>query len=115
MILPAGILTSYAAKRVRSPTDRSRSISPPVPVGGAAGGAGNPGSRRRLRGLIAAIYLDGGFDAASAFVRRFWEPLIGEMEELPRDLKTALHRQARAWRFRRTTRTNDLIMRRSLP
>jgi len=46
--------------------------------------------------LIAAIYLDGGFGAASAFVRRFWEPLIEEMAEPPRDPKTALQEWAQA-------------------
>jgi ribonuclease-3 len=46
--------------------------------------------------LIAAIYLDGGFQAASAFVRRFWRPLIEEMEEPPHDPKTALQEWAQA-------------------
>jgi ribonuclease-3 len=46
--------------------------------------------------LIAAIYLDGGFEAASTFVRRFWEPLIDEMEEPPRDPKTALQEWVQA-------------------
>jgi ribonuclease III len=50
----------------------------------AAGGAGNPGILAdACEALIAAIYLDGGFEAASAFVRRFWEQLIEEMEEPP--------------------------------
>jgi ribonuclease-3 len=63
----------------------------------AAGGAGNPGILAdACEALIAAIYLDGGFDAASAFVRRFWEPLIEEMEEPPRDPKTALQEWAQA-------------------
>ena len=46
--------------------------------------------------MIAAIYIDGGFAAASTFVRRFWEPLIDEMEEPPRDPKTALQEWAQA-------------------
>jgi ribonuclease-3 len=46
--------------------------------------------------LIAAIFVDGGFAAAAAFIRRFWEPLIDEMEEPPRDPKTALQEWAQA-------------------
>jgi ribonuclease-3 len=63
----------------------------------AAGAASNPGILAdACEALIAAIYLDGGFEAASAFVRRFWEPLIEEMEEPPRDPKTALQEWAQA-------------------
>jgi len=63
----------------------------------AAGAAGNPGILAdACEGLIAAIYLDGGFEAASAFVRRFWEPLIEEMEEPPLDPKTALQEWVQA-------------------
>ena len=63
----------------------------------AAGGAANPGILAdACEALIAAIYLDGGFEAASALVRRFWEPLIEEMEEPPRDPKTALQEWAQA-------------------
>src|SRR5206468_13101904 len=46
--------------------------------------------------IFAAIFVDGGFAAASSFVRRFWEPLIDEMEEPPRDPKTALQEWAQA-------------------
>jgi ribonuclease III len=63
----------------------------------AAGTASNPGILAdACEALIAAIYLDGGFEAASAFVRRFWEPLIEEMEEPPRDPKTALQEWVQA-------------------
>ena len=61
----------------------------------AAGAAGNPGILAdACEALIAAIFVDGGFDAASSFVRRFWEPLIEEMEEPPRDPKTTLQEWA---------------------
>jgi ribonuclease III len=46
--------------------------------------------------LIAAIYLDGGFEAAAAFVRRFWQPLLDDMAGPPRDPKTALQEWAQA-------------------
>ncbi len=63
----------------------------------AAGAASNPGILAdACEALIAAIYLDGGFEAASAFVQRFWQPLIEEMEEPPRDPKTALQEWAQA-------------------
>jgi ribonuclease-3 len=62
-----------------------------------AGAAANPGILADVcEALIAAIYLDGGFEAAEAFVRRFWEPLVDEMEEPPRDPKTALQEWAQA-------------------
>jgi ribonuclease-3 len=63
----------------------------------APGAAGNPGILAdACEALIAAIYLDGGLTAASAFVRRFWESLIEEMEEPPRDPKTALQEWVQA-------------------
>ncbi|MBV8090141.1 MAG: hypothetical protein JO139_11305, partial [Alphaproteobacteria bacterium] len=46
--------------------------------------------------LIGAIYLDGGFEAASAFIRRLWEPLIDETPNPPRDPKTQLQEWAQA-------------------
>lgn len=63
----------------------------------AAGAADNPGILAdACEALIAAIYLDSGFEAASNFVRRLWEPLIEEMEGPPRDPKTALQEWAQA-------------------
>jgi ribonuclease-3 len=44
--------------------------------------------------VIAALYLDGGLSAAAAFVRRFWEPLMGIDQRPPQDAKTALQEWA---------------------
>lgn len=67
------------------------------PAEAAAGAARNPGILADvLEAVIAAIYLDGGFAAAVAFIERFWEPLIGEMEAPPRDPKTTLQEWAQA-------------------
>ena len=62
-----------------------------------AGAAANPGILADVcEAVIAAVYLDGGFEAASDFVRRFWQPLIDEMAGPPRDPKTALQEWAQA-------------------
>jgi ribonuclease-3 len=63
----------------------------------AAGAAANPGILADVcEALIGAVYLDGGFAAAFAFIRRFWEPLLAEMTGPPRDPKTALQEWAQA-------------------
>ncbi len=46
--------------------------------------------------VIAALYLDGGFEAARAFVARFWEEEFAHMQATPRDAKTALQEWAAA-------------------
>ncbi len=46
--------------------------------------------------VIAAIYLDGGLDAASAFIMRHWEPLVGRDGQARKDPKTALQEWAHA-------------------
>lgn len=67
------------------------------PAEAAAGSADNPAILADVcEALIAAIYIDGGFAAAEAFIRRLWEPLIGEMSEPPRDPKTVLQEWAQA-------------------
>ena len=44
--------------------------------------------------VIAALYLDGGFDVAAAFVRAVWASLIEEDRKPPKDAKTALQEWA---------------------
>ena len=67
------------------------------PAEAAAGAGGNPAILAdACEAVIAAIYLDGGFDAAAAFVRRFWEPLLDEMAAPPRDPKTELQEWTQA-------------------
>jgi ribonuclease-3 len=61
----------------------------------AAGAARNPGILAdSCEAVIAALYLDGGIEAAAAFIGRFWDPLLAEMEEPPRDPKTTLQEWA---------------------
>ncbi|MFD1694665.1 ribonuclease III [Roseibium aestuarii] len=46
--------------------------------------------------VIAAIYLDGGFSAAEAFVRRIWEPRMLSFRGPLRDAKTTLQEWAQS-------------------
>ena len=46
--------------------------------------------------LVGAIYLDGGLDAARAFVARHWQPLIETVQSAPRDAKMVLQEWAQA-------------------
>ena len=49
--------------------------------------------------LIAAVYLDGGWAAAEAFVRRAWEPLIDTSGAAPENPKSRLQEWAAARRL----------------
>jgi ribonuclease III len=40
--------------------------------------------------VIAALYLDGGMEAARAFITRFWADAFDSVKDAPRDAKTAL-------------------------
>jgi ribonuclease-3 len=97
-----GDLTSRLGDLVRRDTlarvareiglDRHLRLSP---TEAAAGAARNPAILADVcEAVIAAIYLDGGYDAAVAFVEHFWEPLIAEMKAPPRAPKTALQEWA---------------------
>jgi ribonuclease-3 len=59
------------------------------------GGRNNPGLLGdACEALIAAIYLDGGFDAAQEVVERFWWPLVERDASPPKDAKTMLQEWA---------------------
>lgn len=49
-----------------------------------------------MEAVIAAVYLDGGFEAARAFVLRLWGKRIDAVEADARDAKTALQEWAQA-------------------
>ena len=49
-----------------------------------------------LEALIAAVYVDAGFEAAQAFVLRHWGDRVGRVEADARDPKTALQEWAQA-------------------
>jgi ribonuclease-3 len=46
--------------------------------------------------VIAALYLDGGMDAARAFVTRYWDGMFDELSHDMRDAKTRLQEWAQA-------------------
>jgi ribonuclease III len=63
----------------------------------AAAAARNPGILADVcEAVIAAIYIDGGYKAAFAFVECWWTPLIAELGDRPQDAKTRLQEWAQA-------------------
>ncbi|AUC52862.1 ribonuclease III [Sagittula sp. P11] len=47
-----------------------------------------------MEAVIAAVYLDGGFDVAQEMILRLWAPLIASVEEDAKDAKTTLQEWA---------------------
>ena len=52
-----------------------------------------------LEAAIGALYLDGGVEAASEFIHKYWEPLIEREIKPPLDAKTALQEWAQMKRY----------------
>lgn len=52
-----------------------------------------------MEAVIAAVFLDGGYDAAEAMILRLWADRIGTVADVPRDAKTALQEWAQAQGF----------------
>jgi ribonuclease-3 len=83
---------TLAAVAIEIGLDRVVQLSP---AEAAAGAARNPAILADVvEAVIAAIYLDAGFDAAFAFVERWWGPRLADMERPPRDPKTLLQEWA---------------------
>ena len=62
-----------------------------------AGGRQNPALiADACEAVIAALYLDGGLDAAAAFIHKAWAEMIAEAPEPPVDAKTHLQEWAQA-------------------
>ncbi len=60
-----------------------------------AGGRSNPTLlANAMEAVIGALYLDGGLDAAGAFVRRRWTAMMETAESPPQDAKTRLQEWA---------------------
>lgn len=60
-----------------------------------AGGRSNPGLLGdACEALIAAVYLDGGFEAAREIVERLWRPMVERDTSPPKDAKTMLQEWA---------------------
>ena len=49
-----------------------------------------------MEAVIAAVYLDGGFDAARDTILRLWQTRLDSLDDDPRDAKTALQEWAQA-------------------
>jgi ribonuclease-3 len=49
-----------------------------------------------VEALIGALYLDGGLDAASAFINAYWPSLLEKNIHPPKDPKTALQELAQS-------------------
>lgn len=59
--------------------------------GRGSGGMANPTILAdACEALIGAVFLDGGFEAATKLVRRFWRHRVLDMTQSPRDAKTML-------------------------
>ncbi len=60
-----------------------------------SGGRANPGLLAdACEAVIAALYLDGGLEAAARFIHRHWRPLAAAAADPPRDAKTHLQEWA---------------------
>ncbi|MSO54890.1 MAG: ribonuclease III [Rhodospirillales bacterium] len=76
------------------------SLAPDIllsPAEADTGGRDNPGILADCcEAIVAALYLDGGLEAARVFIEREWEPLLVEAIIPPQDAKSALQEWSQA-------------------
>jgi ribonuclease-3 len=71
----------------------------------SGGEAGSGGRRKKTilantcEAVLGAVFADGGYEAAKALVRRFWEPQLGELELASPDAKSVLQEWAQGRRL----------------
>ncbi|MGV1015241.1 MAG: ribonuclease III, partial [Methyloceanibacter sp.] len=71
----------------------------------SGGEAGSGGRHKKTilsdscEAVLGAIFADSGYEAASAVVRKFWEPHLGELEEAAPDAKSVLQEWAQGKRL----------------
>ena len=81
-------------------------VAESIPLGGylrmSAGEAAAGGRRKKAilgnacEALIAAIYLDGGLEAARTFIETRWQPFLATVRDAPKDAKTELQEWAQS-------------------
>lgn len=79
---------------------RSAGLAPFIAMANSESGSGGREKGGILAGaceaVIAALYLDGGMDAAKAFILHYWAPIFSRTEPELRDAKTALQEWAQS-------------------
>jgi len=65
--------------------------------------------------VIAALYLDGGFEAARAFVLRYWDDAFATLAPELRDAKTALQEWTQSGALKEKVQPNYVVKERSGP
>ena len=89
--------TSLVRREALSRVAEASGLENHILLSPAEAAAGNPGILAdACEAVIAALYLDGGFEAARALVERLWQPLLAEMTQPPRDPKGELQEWTQA-------------------
>lgn len=90
----APLLNALVNRQACARAARAAGLGEVVAVSASEEASGGRGKEAILgdicESVIAALYLDGGMEAARAFVNRFWGDAFDEVRSAPRDAKTVL-------------------------